>query len=32
MIRLRNAITDHEIDDRVVAPGEGEPVILSSRG
>lgn len=32
MIRLRNAIMDHAIDDRVVAPGEGEPVILSSRG
>ncbi len=32
MIRLQTAITDHEINDQVVAPGEGEPVILSSRG
>lgn len=31
MIRLRSAITDNRIDDRVVAPGEGEPVILSSK-
>lgn len=32
MIRLREAISRHGIDDQVVAPGEGEPVILSSRG
>lgn len=32
MIRLRSAITQHAIDDRVIAPGEGMPVILSSKG
>jgi L-ascorbate metabolism protein UlaG (beta-lactamase superfamily) len=31
MIRLRNSIVDHEIEDRVVAPGEGEQVILSAK-
>ncbi|MEM1440836.1 MAG: MBL fold metallo-hydrolase [Verrucomicrobiota bacterium] len=31
MIRLQEAINSHEIDDRVVAPGEGHPVILSSK-
>ncbi len=31
MIRLRSSIEEHGIADRVVAPGEGEPVILSAR-
>jgi len=28
MIRLRNAVTEYAIEDRVLSPGEGEPVIL----
>lgn len=32
MIRLRESIREHDIEDRVVAPGEGEQVILSSKG
>tara|TARA_R110000850_G_scaffold202967_32_gene329151 strand:+ start:1067 stop:2017 length:951 start_codon:yes stop_codon:yes gene_type:complete len=29
MIRLRNAVTEHQIEDRVIAPEEGEQVVLS---
>ncbi|MEM9016113.1 MAG: MBL fold metallo-hydrolase [Verrucomicrobiota bacterium] len=32
MLRLREAISSHAIEDQVVAPGEGEQVVLSSKG
>jgi len=28
IIRLRNAVTEHAIEERVLYPGEGEPVVL----